>query len=167
MALLDILEFPDPRLRNKASTVETVNSKLNNLINDMLETMYDAPGIGLAASQVNVHKRLIVLDVSAEKNEPLVLINPDIITREGEFESDEGCLSVPGFYEPVIRSAQIRLKALDRNGNEFELDAEDMLAVCIQHEMDHLEGKLFVDYLSSAKRQLIRKKLLKLQKQRA
>ena len=131
----------------------------------MLETMYAAPGIGLAASQVNVHKRLIVIDVSEDKSSPLVLINPEIVAREGEIETNEGCLSIPGFYEPVDRFLAITVEAVDREGNPFSIDAEELLAVCIQHEMDHLEGKLFVDYLSSTKRQMIRKKLLKLQKQ--
>jgi len=167
MALLDILEFPDPRLRNRAKPVQNVDGKMARLADDMLETMYQAPGIGLAASQVNVHQRLIVLDVSEAKDEPLVLINPEIIASEGEIESAEGCLSIPGFYEPVIRARQIQLGAVNREGEEFTLEAEDLLAVCIQHEMDHLEGKLFVDYLSNTKRQLIRKKLVKLQKQRA
>jgi peptide deformylase len=127
--------------------------------------MYAAPGIGLAASQVNVHKRLIVIDVSEDKSSPLVLINPEIVAREGEIETNEGCLSIPGFYEPVDRFLAITVEAVDREGNPFSIDAEELLAVCIQHEMDHLEGKLFVDYLSSTKRQMIRKKLLKLQKQ--
>ena len=167
MALLDILEFPDPRLRTHARPVENVDGKLVKLIDDMLETMYDAPGIGLAASQVNVHQRLIVLDISDDKDEPYVLVNPEIIAREGEIETAEGCLSIPGFYEPVMRAEQIQVTAVGRDGESRTFDAEGLLAVCIQHEMDHLEGKLFVDYLSNTKRQLIRKKLLKLQKQRA
>lgn len=167
MALLEILEFPDPRLRTRAKPVENVDGKLVQLVDNMLETMYDAPGIGLAASQVNVHQRLIVLDISDEKDQPLILINPEIIAREGEIETAEGCLSVPGFYEPVIRSEQIQVNAINRDGDAFTLETQGLLAVCIQHEMDHLEGKLFVDYLSTTKRQLIRKKLLKLQKQRA
>ena len=167
MALLEILKFPDPRLRTTAKPVRIVNNKLTRLIDDLLETMYEAPGIGLAASQVNVHQQLIVIDTSDKKDEPLILINPEIIAREGEVESDEGCLSIPGFYEPVIRSAQIEVKAINRHGDEIRFQAEDIQAVCIQHEMDHLLGKLFVDYLSTTKRQLIRKKLLKLQKQRA
>ena len=167
MALLDILRFPDPKLRIKAVPVETITGKLVKLADQMLETMYQAPGIGLAASQVNVHQCLIVLDISEEKAQPLILFNPRIITQEGEIESSEGCLSVPGFYEPVTRSSQIQVTAINRAGEEFTLEAEDLLAVCIQHEMDHLEGKLFVDYLSTTKRQLIRKKLLKLQKQKS
>lgn len=164
MALLDILEFPDPRLRTKAKPIHTVTAKVAKLADDMLETMYAAPGIGLAASQVNVHQRLLVLDVSDDKRAPMVFINPKIVIAEGEIQSDEGCLSIPGFYEPVDRFEKIQVKALDKDGNEFVLDAEDLLAICIQHEMDHLDGKLFVDYLSSTKRQLIRKRLLKQRK---
>ncbi|MBS02916.1 MAG: peptide deformylase [Gammaproteobacteria bacterium] len=167
MALLEILEFPDPRLRTVAKPVANVDGRIARLTDAMLETMYAAPGIGLAASQVNVHKRIIVIDVSEEKDSPLVLINPTIRANEGEVETNEGCLSVPGFYEPVVRAEAITVEAVDREGSAFELDADGMLAVCIQHEMDHLEGKLFVDYLSNTKRQLIRKKLVKQQKQRA
>ncbi len=167
MALLTILEYPDPRLRNKAKPVTEVTDELRQLIDNMFETMYDAPGIGLAASQVNVHKRIIVIDVSEERNEPHVFINPEISNLTGEAESEEGCLSVPGFYEPVTRAERIRVKALDRNGEAFELDAEGLLAVCIQHECDHLDGKLFVDYLSGLKRNRIRKKLEKQQRLRA
>ena len=167
MALLEILEFPDPRLRTVAKPVANVDGRIARLTDAMLETMYAAPGIGLAASQVNVHKRIIVIDVSEEKDSPLVLINPMIRANEGEVETNEGCLSVPGFYEPVVRAEAITVEAVDREGSAFELDADGMLAVCIQHEMDHLEGKLFVDYLSNTKRQLIRKKLVKQQKQRA
>ena len=145
--------------------MQHVDGRIAQLADDMLETMYAAPGIGLAASQVNVHKRLIVIDVSEDKSSPLVLINPEIVAREGEIETNEGCLSIPGFYEPVDRFLAITVEAVDREGNPFSIDAEELLAVCIQHEMDHLEGKLFVDYLSSTKRQMIRKKLLKLQKQ--
>ena len=167
MALLDILEFPDPRLRTKAKPVASVTAKITKLAEDMLETMYEAPGIGLAATQVNVHQRLLVVDVSEDNSEPLVFINPELTSTDGLIESDEGCLSIPGFYEPVERFEKITVKALDKHGEEFSLDAEGLLAICIQHEMDHLEGKLFVDYLSSTKRQLIRKRLLKLQKQKA
>ena len=167
MELLNILEFPDPRLRNAAKPIENVNSRIAELADQMLETMYAAPGIGLAANQVNVHKRLIVIDVSENKDQPLILINPEIIDSEGIIETAEGCLSVPGFYEPVSRFQNVLVKALDRNGEWFTLEAHDLLAVCIQHEMDHLDGKLFVDYLSNAKRTLIRKKLQKQQKQRA
>ncbi len=166
MPLLNILEFPDPKLRTKAATVNEVNDKIHSLIEDMLETMYDAPGIGLAATQVNVHKRVVVIDLSEEKNEPLVLINPEyeILDDERE-ESQEGCLSVPGYYETVERANHIRLKALDRHGNPYELEATDLLAVCIQHEIDHLDGKLFVDYLSPLKRTRIRTKLAKQHRQ--
>lgn len=166
MALLEILEFPDPRLRTRAKPVTQVTGKIARLADDMLETMYAAPGIGLAASQVNVHQRLLVVDVSEDNSEPYVMINPEIISSDGEIQTDEGCLSIPGFYEPVTRFQAIEVTALDRNGEEFRLEAEDLLAVCIQHEMDHLEGKLFVDYLSTTKRQLIRKRLLKQQKLR-
>ena len=167
MSLLEILEFPDPRLRTVAKPVTNVDGKLVALADRMLETMYEAPGIGLAATQVNVHQRLLVVDTSEDKTKPIILINPEIVDREGEIESNEGCLSVPGFYEPVIRAAQIQVSAIGRDGNAFTLEAADLLAVCIQHEMDHLDGKLFVDYLSNAKRQLIRKKLQKLARQRA
>ena len=161
MAKLKILEFPDPRLRTKASPVETVDDELRSLIGDMFETMYDAPGIGLAATQVDVHKRLLVADVSPDKSDPHVLINPEIIEKDGVTASDEGCLSVPGYYEEVQRAEHIRVRFLDRNGEQQEMEAEGLLAICIQHEMDHLEGKLFVDYLSETKRQRIRKKLEK------
>ncbi|MCU7915014.1 MAG: peptide deformylase [Candidatus Thiodiazotropha sp. (ex Gloverina cf. vestifex)] len=161
MAILDILHFPDPRLRNKAKPVAEVDDSIRRLIDDMLETMYEAPGIGLAATQVNVAKQLVVIDLSEDKNEPLCLINPEIIEKDGIEQMEEGCLSVPGIYEKVTRANHIRLRALDREGRPFEMEAEDLLAVCIQHELDHLEGKLFVDYLSSLKRQRIRKKLEK------
>lgn len=161
MAKLKILEFPDPRLRIKASPVETVDDELRTLIGDMFETMYAAPGIGLAATQVDVHQRLLVADVSPDKSDPHVLINPEIIEKDGVTVTDEGCLSVPGYYEEVERAQHIRVRFLDRNGEQQEMEAEGLLAVCIQHEMDHLEGKLFVDYLSETKRQRIRKKLEK------
>ena len=161
MAKLTILEFPDPRLRTKASAVEVVDDSLRALIGDMFETMYAAPGIGLAATQVDVHKRVLVTDVSADKSEPHALINPEILEKDGLMVSDEGCLSVPGYYEEVERAEHIRVRFLDRHGDKQEMEAEGLLAVCIQHEMDHLEGKLFVDYLSETKRQRIRKKLLK------
>ena len=167
MEPLEILEFPDPRLRTLAKPVPEVNGKLLALADRMLATMYAAPGIGLAGPQVNFHQRLIVLDVSETKDQPLLLINPQLKAGAGEIETLEGCLSVPGFYEPVTRNAEIQIEALNRAGETFTMEASDILAVCIQHEMDHLEGNLFVDYLSSAKRQLIRKKLLKLQKQQA
>jgi len=161
MAILDILHFPDPRLRNKAQPVAEVDAAVRRLVADMLETMYQAPGIGLAATQVNVAKQVIVIDISEQKDQPLCLINPRIIERAGEERMEEGCLSVPGIFEPVTRAARIRVEALDREGKRFELETDDLLAVCIQHEIDHLDGKLFVDYLSSLKRQRIRKKLEK------
>ncbi|MEL0584935.1 MAG: peptide deformylase [Candidatus Thiodiazotropha sp. (ex. Lucinoma kazani)] len=161
MAILDILHFPDPRLRNKAMPVAQVDDSIRRLIDDMLETMYQAPGIGLAATQVNVAKRVVVIDLSEEKDQPLCLINPEILEKDGEEQMEEGCLSVPGVYETVKRANHIRLRALGRDGIPFEMETDDLLAVCIQHELDHLEGKLFVDYLSSLKRQRIRKKLEK------
>lgn len=166
MAILNILEFPDPRLRTKAKPVMVVDDTLRQLIDDMFETMYAAPGIGLAATQVNVHKRLVVMDLSEDSSEPMVFINPEFETLTDELEEyQEGCLSVPGFYESVERPQMVRIKALDRNGEAFELVAEGLLAVCIQHECDHLNGKLFVDYLSSLKRDRIKKKLEKQHRQ--
>ncbi len=162
MALLDILHFPDPRLRLKAVPVDAVDDSIRALIDDMLETMYEAPGIGLAATQVGVQKRVVVIDVSEEKDQPRVLINPTILSAGGEEEMDEGCLSVPGFFETVRRADWVKVAALDRHGEPFELETDGLLAVCIQHEIDHLDGKLFVDYLSSLKRERIRKKLEKL-----
>lgn len=160
MALLDILHFPDPRLRNKAKPVAEVDDDIRQLVDDMLDTMYDAPGIGLAAIQVNVGKRVIVIDISEAHDDALVLINPEILEHgSGKIDFEEGCLSVPGFFETVSRSDHIRVKALDRDGKSFEMQADDLLAVCIQHEIDHLDGKLFVDYLSSLKRQRIRKRI--------
>jgi peptide deformylase len=167
MALRTILEFPDPRLRTRAEPVTRFDAALGTLIDDMLETMYAAPGIGLAATQVDVHKRIIVIDISNEHNEPLVLINPEILAREGEAQTEEGCLSVPGIFDEVKRAAKVRVRAQDRNGGMFEHDYEDVLAVCVQHEMDHLEGRLFVDYLSDLKRERIRKRLDKDRKERA
>jgi peptide deformylase len=161
MAILDILHFPDPRLRNKAKPVAVVDDSIRRLIDDMLETMYQAPGIGLAATQVNVAKQVVVIDISENKDQPLCLINPEIIERDGIEQMEEGCLSVPGVYELVTRANHIRVRALDRDGKPFEMEAEELLAVCIQHELDHLDGKLFVDYLSSLKRQRIRRKLEK------
>ena len=161
MAKLTILEFPDPRLRIKAKPVEVVDDSLRALIDDMFETMYDAPGIGLAATQVDVHRRLLVADVSSEKDDPWVLINPVIVEKDGVEVSEEGCLSVPGYYEEVERAERVKVRHLDRDGNEVENVFEGLLAVCVQHEMDHLDGKLFVDYLSEAKRQRIRKRLEK------
>ncbi|WP_111657782.1 peptide deformylase [Isoalcanivorax indicus] len=168
MALLDILEFPDPRLRTVAKPVEKVDDELRKLIDDMFETMYAAPGIGLAASQVNVHKRLLVLDVSDDHNEPMVFINPEVTPLTGETKTyDEGCLSVPGFYETVERPDRIKVRALGRDGEPFEMECDGLLAVCLQHEIDHLDGKLFVDHISRLKRDRIRKKLEKVHRQRA
>ncbi len=168
MALLPILEFPDPRLRTIAEPVKTVDANIRTLVDDMFETMYHAPGIGLAATQVNVHKQIIVIDVSEEKNQPLVFINPKIeILDHDESSYEEGCLSVPGFYEEVTRPQHVRVTAINRDGEEFVLEPQGLLAVCIQHEMDHLNGKLFVDYISNIKRQRIRKKLEKQHKARA
>jgi len=166
MAILNILEFPDPRLRTVATPVEAVDDDFRQLIDDMFETMYAAPGIGLAATQVNVHKRLVVMDLSEDKSAPQVFINPEfeaLTEEQGPYQ--EGCLSVPGFYENVDRPLQVRVRALDRDGQPFELVAEGLLAVCIQHECDHLNGKLFVDYLSTLKRDRIRKKLEKQHRQ--
>jgi peptide deformylase len=166
MAILNILEFPDPRLRTIAKPVTVFDDALRRLIDDMFETMYDAPGIGLAASQVNVHQRLVVIDVSEEKTEPLVLINPQFTLLTNELEEyQEGCLSVPGFYEVVQRPQRVQVNALDRFGEPFEMLCEGLLAVCIQHECDHLNGKLFVDYLSTLKRDRIKKKLEKQHRQ--
>lgn len=166
MALLEILEFPDPRLRTIACDVEQVDAKIKQLVQDMLETMYDAPGVGLAATQVNVHKRVVVIDTSEDKSEPLVFINPSIEVLDNEHlkDYDEGCLSVPGFYETVARPEKIRVTALDVDGQSFSLEPDGLLAVCIQHELDHLNGKLFVDYLSTMKRSRIRSKLEKIHK---
>jgi peptide deformylase len=164
MAKLPILEFPDPRLRTVARPVETVDDELRRLIDDMFETMYAAPGIGLAATQVDVHQRLLVLDVSEDKSRPMVFINPEILAAEGEQVCQEGCLSVPGIYADVKRAGKVRVKALDRDGQPFEIEADGLLAVCIQHEMDHLAGKVFVDYLSPIKREQVRKKLAKQQR---
>lgn len=162
MPLLPILEFPDPRLRTIAEPVTEFNDELRQLVKDMFETMYDAPGIGLAATQINVHQRIITIDTSEEKNNPLVVINPQIEVLADETERmQEGCLSVPGFYEDVERPNKIRLTALNEFGEEYTLVADDLLAVCIQHEIDHLDGKLFVDYLSPLKRNRIKKKLEK------
>lgn len=161
MAILDILYYPDPRLRNKAKPVEKVDDAIRQLVDDMFETMYEAPGIGLAATQANVPKRVLVIDISEEKTASLCLVNPEIVAREGEEQSEEGCLSVPGIYDTVTRSERVKVNALDRDGQSIELEADGLLAVCIQHEIDHLDGKLFVDYLSNLKRQRIRKKLEK------
>ncbi len=161
MALLDILEFPDPRLRTIAKPVEKVDDSIRKLADDMLETMYEAPGIGLAASQVDQHIRLIVVDVSEDQDEPHVLINPEYDILGEVIEYQEGCLSVPGFYEKVNRSDKIRVRALNQDGEAIEFEANDLFAICIQHEIDHLDGKLFVDYLSGLKRTRIKKKLEK------
>ncbi len=161
MSLLTILEYPDPRLRKKARPVEAVDAAVRGLIDDLFETMYAAPGIGLAATQVDVHQRILVLDISGAKDDPRCFINPEILERQGSTPSDEGCLSVPGVTEAVERAEKIRVRALNRDGQPFELEVEGLLAVCIQHEMDHLDGKLFVDYLSELKRQRIKKRALK------
>jgi len=165
MAQLPILEFPDARLRTVAKPVAEVTDATRRIIDDMFETMYAAPGIGLAATQVNIHQQIIVMDLSEDKSEPQVFINPSITVKDEELDSyDEGCLSVPGFYESVERPKSIKVEAIDRNGSSFIIEPEGLLAVCIQHEIDHLNGKLFVDYLSSMKRQRIRKKLEKQQR---
>lgn len=165
MATLNILEFPDSRLRTKAEPVAVVDDALRALIDDMFETMYDAPGIGLAATQVDVHQRFLVMDCSAEKDRPLVFINPEIVSRDGIQIHEEGCLSVPGIYAEVERAEHVVVKALDRNGEAIEMTLEGLEAVCLQHEIDHLDGKLFVDYLSPLKRQRVRKKLEKQRRQ--
>lgn len=165
MALLPILHYPDPRLRTKAQPVTAVDDGIRQLAADMLETMYAAPGIGLAATQVNVHKRVLVADVSENHDAPLVLVNPELVEEYGVEEMQEGCLSVPGIFEPVQRAERIRVRALNLQGEPFEMDADGLLAVCIQHEIDHLDGKLFVDYLSLLKRNRIRRKLEKTQRQ--
>ncbi len=165
MTILTILEFPDKRLRTVARPVEKVDDKIRQLVDDMLETMYEAKGVGLAATQVNVHQRVIVIDTSEDKDAPLCLINPEIIEKDGVEESEEGCLSVPGFFEKVKRAEHIKVKALNKEGESFELEARELLAVCIQHEMDHLQGKLFVDYLSPLKKKRIKDKLEKIHKQ--
>ena len=167
MALLPILEFPDPRLRTKAVPVEAANvttAEFQRLLDDMFETMYDAPGIGLAASQVDVHQRFMVIDISEEKNQPQVFINPELSDKAGEQVYQEGCLSVPGIFADVTRADAITVRYMDRHGQAQELSTDGLLAVCIQHEMDHLEGKLFVDYLSPLKREMVRKKLAKQRK---
>ena len=166
MALLDILIYPDKRLRDVATPVDTVDDEVLTLLDDMLETMYDAPGIGLAATQVGVNRRIVVIDVSEHKDEPLILINPEILDSTGTGVGEEGCLSIPGVYEDVERSAEIRFRARDRSGESYEMQADGLLAVCVQHEVDHLDGKLFVDYLSALKRNRIRKKMLKHEKAR-
>lgn len=166
MALLPILRYPDSRLHKVAKPVEAVDARIRSLIADMFETMYDAKGIGLAATQVDVHERLIVIDTSEERNEPMVLINPELVwASEERLKGDEGCLSVPGIYDGVERSARVKVRALDAEGQSREIEADDLLAVCIQHEMDHLMGKVFVQYLSPLKQGRIKTKLLKQEKQ--
>jgi peptide deformylase len=165
MAILRVLHYPDPRLRNKALPVERVDDEVRSLVDDMFETMYDAPGIGLAAIQVDVARRVIVIDISNDKSQPLCFINPQIVAREGEEVMEEGCLSVPGIYDEVQRARSIEVNALDRDGKPFTLKTDGLLAVCVQHEVDHLDGKLFVDYLSEVKRGRIRKKMDKLRRQ--
>lgn len=165
MAILQILHYPDPRLRNTATPVTGVDDEIQRLVDDMFETMYDAPGIGLAATQVNVHKQILVTDVSESHNTPVCLINPSILASAGTEQMEEGCLSVPGVFETIERAEQIRVQGLDKTGKAIEFDVDGLLAVCIQHEIDHLDGKLFVDYLSQLKRSRIRKKLGRGQKQ--
>jgi len=167
MTKLVILEYPDPRLRKKAEPVAAVDDAVRKFANDLLDTMYAANGVGLAATQVDVHKRIIALDVSQSRDQPLVLMNPEILKSEGNAVNEEGCLSLPGIYDKLSRATNIRVRALGRDGQPFELDADGLLAVCIQHEMDHLEGKVFVDYLSELKRQLIRRRLEKERKLRS
>jgi len=165
MTILKILNYPDPRLRTKGKPVTVFDEVLVKLKDDMLETMYAAPGIGLAAVQIGQYKRMLVIDISEEKNDPLCFINPEITSSEGEVKTEEGCLSVPAIYEPVKRFEQVTIKAQDEYGNEFEMEADGLMSVCIQHEMDHLEGKLFVDYLTQMKQVRIRKKMEKLRKE--
>ena len=168
MALLNILEFPDPRLRTQATPVSQVDSRIQTLVDDMFETMYAAPGIGLAASQVDVHERVIVMDLTEDRSDPKVFINPEVTVIDDDLGTyDEGCLSVPGFYETVERPKVVEVTALDREGQPFTQRLEGLMAICLQHEIDHLEGKLFVDYLSPLKRQRIRSKLVKEQKRRS
>jgi peptide deformylase len=164
MALLPILEYPDPRLKKVATPVAAVTADVRRLVRDLAETMYAAPGVGLAATQVNVHKRVLVIDISDHKDDLRVFINPELLAAEGEAECEEGCLSVPGYYDKVTRAARVRVRALDEGGEAFELDAEGLLAVCIQHEMDHLEGKVFVEYLSPLKRARLAAKVRKKQR---
>ena len=165
MAKLDILRYPDPKLQTVAKPVQAVDARIQTLIADMLETMYDANGIGLAATQVNVHERLVVIDVSEERNQPIVLINPEITwMNEERVKGEEGCLSVPGIYDGVERATQVKVKAIDRDGQSRTIEAEGMLAICIQHEMDHLVGKVFVEYLSPLKQGRIKTKMVKAQK---
>jgi len=166
VSLLDILFYPDPLLRKIAAPVANVDGRVADLVDNMLDTMYHAPGIGLAATQINIHERIVVIDVSEESDSPLTLINPEIKCADGEGEMQEGCLSIPGIYETIKRPSEVQIAAIDRDGNPFELEADGLLAVCIQHEIDHLNGKLFVDYLSPLKRNRIRKKMIKAAKER-
>lgn len=167
MTVLKVLSYPDKRLRKKAAPVEVVDDNVRSIMDDMLETMYEAPGIGLAATQVDVHQQIVVIDVSEDKSDPLYLVNPEILEKSGKEISEEGCLSVPEYYAEVERAEKVTVRAMDRDGEFYEIDADGLLAVCIQHEMDHLQGKLFVDYLSPMKQQRVRKKLEKLAKQGA
>jgi peptide deformylase len=167
MAILSILHHPDPRLRKKAAPVAKVDAGIRQKVEDMLETMYVESGIGLAATQVNIHQQIIVMDISETRDQPMVLINPEILEQEGSIEHEEGCLSVPDYYDRVTRAEHIRVRALDRDGAVFELEADGLQAICIQHEMDHLQGKLFVDYLSTLKQQRVRKKMDKWEKDHA
>ncbi|KOR96790.1 peptide deformylase [Vibrio vulnificus] len=164
MSVLQVLTFPDDRLRTVAKPVEKVTPEIQKIVDDMIETMYDEEGIGLAATQVDIHQRIVVIDISESRNEPMVLINPEILEKRGEDGIEEGCLSVPGARALVLRAAEVTVKALDRDGNEFTLEADDLLAICIQHELDHLQGKLFVDYLSPLKRKRIQDKLAKIKR---
>ncbi len=167
MAVLKVLSFPDKRLRTKAKAVESVDDSVRAIMDDMLETMYEAPGIGLAATQVDIHQQIVVIDISEEKDSALYLVNPEIIAKSGKEISEEGCLSVPEYYAEVERAEKVTVSALGYDGKPFEVEADGLLAVCIQHELDHLQGKLFVDYLSPLKQQRVRKKLEKLAKQGA
>ena len=160
--ILPILEYPDKRLRTVAKPVKKINDAVNKLIKDMFDTMYNAPGIGLAATQVNSHQRIIVIDVSENQNDPISLINPEIIDKSGEIESEEGCLSVPSYYENVKRANNIRVKSLDQNGDTVQTNASGVLAICIQHEIDHLDGILFIDHLSKLKQKRLKKKTKKI-----
>ena len=164
MSVLQVLTFPDDRLRTVAKPVEAVTPEIQKIVDDMLDTMYDEEGIGLAATQVDIHQRIVVIDISEERNEPMVLINPEIIEKRGEDGIEEGCLSVPGARALVERAAEVMVKAIDRDGNAFQFDADDLLAICVQHELDHLNGKLFVDYLSPLKRKRIQDKLAKIKR---
>lgn len=161
MALLNVLKFPDERLRTVAQPIKDVDTRVQNIVDDMLQTMREEKGIGLAATQVDIHQRIVVIDVSADYSEPMVLINPQIIDKQGSISSEEGCLSVPNNYAKIERAKSITVQALDRDGKEYQIQADGLLAKCIQHELDHLDGKLFVDYLSALKRQRIKKKLAK------